>query len=331
MTQGIKPKRKLNFLERTLSSIDSWQSDHPFFGFIYAVVKKFGDDKAGREAALITYYGFLSLFPLLLAATSLAGILSKHSIAIQQQLNGTIDSYFPVLGEGLQASIHGSSKSGIALIIGLLIALYGARGIADAIRSTLDQTWAVPRTKRTGFPLNILKSFGILLGTSIGVVVTTGLASLATAALGHAWYVRIIPLIINAVLLYLIFIFIYKVGTSRKHKRADIRLGAVVAVIGLLILQTLGGYLILHQMHNLSGLYGQFALVLALLFWIYLQAQVFVYAIEINVVHTYKLWPRSLIDAQPTTADRKAYQLYAERDKYAHIPENEASARQPQK
>lgn len=306
-----------------MRKLDALQQRHHALAFPYAVVKKYGDDTAGHEAALITYYGFLSLFPLLLVATSVVDILSKHSENLQQQLSSTIDRYFPVLGQDLQSSIHTSNKSGVALLIGLLVALYGARGIADAIRSTLDRAWAVPRTKRTGFPLNLLKSFGILFVTGLGVLVTTGLAGYATATLGHSWYVGTIPLVINAGLLYLIFMFVFSVGTSGKHKRSDIRLGAVTAVFGLLLLQTLGGYLIVHQMHNLSGLYGQFALVLALLFWIYLQAQVFVYAIEINVIHTYKLWPRSMVQPPLTAADRKAYELYAEKEAYRPQSEEE--------
>ena len=89
-----------------------------------------------------------------------------------------------------------------------------------------------------------------------------------------------------------------------------------------MILQTVGGYLITHQLHHLSGVYGHYALVLAILFWIYLQAQVFTYAVEVNVVHAYRLWPRSLTGPL-TRADRKAYSLYAEKEAYRPKPEEE--------
>jgi uncharacterized BrkB/YihY/UPF0761 family membrane protein len=53
-----------------------------------------------------------------------------------------------------------------------------------------------------------------------------------------------------------------------------------------------------------------------MLFWIYLQAQVFMYAIQLNVVHAYRLWPRSITSKPTTEADRKAYTLYAEKEAY---------------
>ena len=57
-------------VERLLAWADALQQRHGVLGFPYAVVKKYGDDAGGRQAALITYYGFLSIFPLLLVAVS---------------------------------------------------------------------------------------------------------------------------------------------------------------------------------------------------------------------------------------------------------------------
>ncbi len=320
MTQSATAKG--NPFDRLAIWLDKLQQKHHALSFPYAVVKKYGDDDAGHQAALITYYGFLSLFPLLLAATSIIDSVARRSSELHTRLVADINSYFPIVGEQLQSSVH-SNKTGPALIAGLLFALYGARGIADAVRNALDHAWAIPRTRRSGFPKNILKSLGLLLGGGLGLLLTNGLASYALAAVGRAPVLRIVPILINVSLLYLIFMYIFLIGSSRRHPRKDIRLGAITASIGLLLLQAVGGYLITHQLHNLRGLYGQFALVLAILFWIYLQAQVLMYAIEINVVHTYKLWPRSLTQKPTTVADKKAFRLYAEKEAYRPKPEEE--------
>jgi len=322
MTEG---KENKNPFEKIGRWVDRFQQRHKSLAFPYAVVKKYGDDDAGHQAALITYYGFLSLFPLLLVATSIVDLLASSHPELQNQLNKLISEYLPIVGDSLQNSIHSSHRSGIALLVGLLFTIYGARGIADVVRNVLDHAWAIPRSKRSGFPLNVIKSFTLLLGAGLGILAAATLASVATSALGHAWYWRAVPLLINACLLYFIFMFVFLIGTSRRFKRKNLRLGAVLATIGILILQTIGGYLITHHLKNLTGLYGQFALVLALLFWIYLQAQVFVYAAEINVVSAYKLWPRSLVQPPLTPADRKAYQLYAEKAAYRPSPEEEVS------
>jgi membrane protein len=313
-----------NFIERLLALFDKTQQKHHALSFPYAVIKKYSDDDAGYQAALITYYGFLSLFPLLLVATSLIDSITQRSSELHTRLIADINSYFPIVGDQLQSSVH-SNKTGPALIIGLLFALYGARGIADAVRAALDHAWAIPRAKRSGFPKNLLRSLGLLFGGGLGLVLTNGLASYALAAVGRSPLLRLIPILINVSLLYLIFMYIFLIGSSRQHPRKDVRLGAITASIGLLLLQAIGGYLITHQLHNLRGLYGQFALVLAILFWIYLQAQVLMYAIEINVVHTYKLWPRSLTQKPTTSADKKAFRLYAEKEAYRPKPEEEIS------
>lgn len=322
-TPQKSPKKVTNPFERIARWADRLQQRHHIFAFPFAVIKKYGEENAGHQAALITYYGFLSLFPLLLVATSIVDMFAQNNPQLKQQLANTINEYIPVIGQGLQDSIHTPTASGWALVLGLLFAFYGARGIADAVRNVLDYAWIVPRAKRTGFPLNMLKSFAVLIGAGFGLMLTTTLSGYATTAIGNGIGYRVIPLAINAVLLYVILMFVFKVGSSRPRSRSDLRLGAIIASLGILVLQVLGSYLMTRYLHNLTGLYGQFALVLALLFWIYLQAQVFVYAIEINVVSTHKLWPRSLVQPPLTAADRKAFRLYAEREAYRPGSEQE--------
>jgi len=322
MSRISRPPRQ-HFLQRCAVWLDAQQQRHHAISFPYAVIKKYGDDEAGHQAALITYYGFLSLFPLLLVATSAIGLIAYHNPDLRARLIADINSYFPIVGTQLQTQVHTTSHTGVALVTGALFALYGARGIANAVHGALDHAWAVPKVKRSNFPQNALKSFALLLGAGLGLLITATLAGYATAALGHNLGLRVIPLAINACLLYLIFMYVFLIGTSRRYPRKDLRIGALTASLGLLILQTVGGYFITHQLHKLSGLYGQFALVLTLMFWIYLQAQVLTYAIEINVVHTYKLWPRSLGALPITEADKKAYRLYAEKEAYRSRPEEQ--------
>jgi membrane protein len=305
-----------NVLSRFMARLDAFQQKHPAYSFTYAVIKKYGDDDSGHQAALITYYGFLSLFPLLLVATSVIDLVTQNNADLRNHLLADINSYFPVGGQQLQESIHASNKTGLALVVGLLFALYGARGIADVMRGALDHAWAIPRTKRIGFPRSVLKSFGLLLGAGLALTFTTTLISYATATLGQSAWLRVVPFVINIALLYLIFMYVFLVGTSRRLPRADVRLGALCAAVGLMILQTASLSLARHQLRNLHGLYGQFALVLAMLFWIYLQAQVFMYAIQLNVAHAYRLWPRSITGKPTTEADRKAYTMYAEKEAY---------------
>src|SRR4051812_45055262 len=87
MTEQTETKKRMNPFERTARWLDRLQQRHRSFAFPFAVIKKYGDDDAGHQAALITYYGFLSLFPLLLVATSIVDILAQNNPNIQTQLN----------------------------------------------------------------------------------------------------------------------------------------------------------------------------------------------------------------------------------------------------
>ena len=92
--------------------------------------------------------------------------------------------------------------------------------------------------------------------------------------------------------------------------------GALVAAIGITVLQSVGAYIISRQLKGQTGLNAQFAVVLAILFWMYLQAQVVLYAIEYNTVRAYKLWPRSINPQPPLPADKAAYDLYRHRETF---------------
>lgn len=300
--------------QRLLQRLDNWQRRHSVAGFIYGVIKKFGDDEAGYQAALLTYYGFLSLFPLLLVATTAVDIISSGHAGLRNTVSNSINTYFPALGSQLSGHIGSLHKTGFALAIGLLGTLYGARGVADAFRHGINHVWHVPKTERLGFPKSQLRSLSIIGVGGLGFVMATALAGFASSA-GHSWLFKALSLAINLAIMYGLFIFFIKAGLPIRIGFRQIRLGAAVAAIGFVVVQSLGGYIITHEMKNLSSLYSSFAVVLGLLFWIYLQSQLFFYAMEIATVRDWKLWPRSLTGQELTAADRQLYERQAQEQK----------------
>jgi YihY family inner membrane protein len=297
-----------------LQLLDRKQQRHTWLGFPYAVIKKFGDDEASYQAALITYYGFLSLFPLLLVATSVISLVARGNAALQARVLHGIGSYFPVIGPQLERNIHSTGKSGLALVVGLLLTLYGARGVADAFQHALNHIWHVPKNNRAGFPKTALKSLSIILVGGLGLIVTAMLSSV-TGGLGHLFIFKVVSVILSILLLVITFSFLLQTGTSLKLRRKDLLLAATISSVGIVILQAFGSYLVTNQLKNLSSLYGTFAVVLGLLFWIYLQVEVVLYAVEISTVSKYKLWPRSLTQKELTPADKQVYALSAKKER----------------
>ena len=68
----------MNALKKLIAALDRFQQNGPWLAFPVAVWKKFGDDQAGNLAALIAYYGFASLFPLLLVLVTVLDIVLAH-------------------------------------------------------------------------------------------------------------------------------------------------------------------------------------------------------------------------------------------------------------
>ncbi len=303
----------MNSIQKLIAHVDNLQRKYRLTGFTYGVVKKFGDDQAGYQAALLTYYGFLSLFPLLLVLTTLTSMLAGSYPHLQATITDSVSSYFPVLGNQLSNHAHGLNKSGLALFTGILFTLYGARGVADAFQHGVNHIWRVPVEQRDGFPKAQLKSLGIILIGGFGLILASASTGFAAAA-GHGPLFSVLSILVNVIILFWLITLVLNISLPSNVSIKQLRSGAAVAAIGLVILQFLGGYLLTKQLKNLDALYSNFAVPLGLLFWIYLQAQVFYYAVEVSSVKAGGLWPRSLSGKRLTVADKKAYAQLAKKE-----------------
>lgn len=296
----------MNIIQRITETADNFQRKHRIPAFGYAVIKKYGEDQSGYQAALLTYYGFLAIFPLLLVLTTVAGMAAHSYPHIKDTILNGVASYFPVLGSQLSDHIQTLHKSGIALVIGIVFTLFGARGVVDVFRRGVRHIWHEEQKTSEAFPKKIAKSLAIMLVGGLGLLTAAVLASVAAAA-GHGILFRVLSVVVNLVILFLLFSFLINSSLPRHVTLKEIRVGAAAAAIGLIILQSLGGYVLTRELKSLDALYSYFAISLGLLFWVYLQAQMIYYAVTIAAVSSKNLWPRSLSGNNPTAADKKAH------------------------
>ena len=117
-------------------------------------------------------------------------------------------------------------------------------------------------------------------------------------------------------------------ATAAEVATRNLRLSAILAAIAWQVLQLIGGYFVGHQLKTNSA-YGTFGVVLGLLAWFYLQAQITLYVAEFDVVRVLRLWPRSLVPPPLSDADMRAYQLYAKRTQLRPELEIEVRAAPP--
>ena len=277
----------MKILKKIVHKVDTFQQRHRFTAFSYAVIKKYGEDNAGTQAALLTYYGFLSLFPLLLVLTTVANNVIGNNPHLEATVIDGITDYFPLLGDQLSAHVHGINSSGLALAVGILFTLYGARGVADAFRKGVQHIWQVPESKRDTFPKSLFKSIALLIVGGFGFIVASILAGLTSAA-GHDPIFRVLSILLNMFILFWLFNFLLNFSLPRQLPLKQTKVGAAVAAVGIVTLQLVGGYILSHELKNLDALYSYFAIALGLMFWIYLQAQILYYAMEIAYVSSRK-------------------------------------------
>ena len=295
----------MNIVQKTIGGIDTFQRRHAPAAFMHAVIKKYSDDQAGYQAALVTYYGFLALFPLLLILTTVAGIVAQNNPEFGQKLVTSVTGYFPVVGQALDDSVHGLNQHGLALLVGLLFALYGARGIADAFRNAVNHIWHVPLSKRSGFPRSLIRSVALIVGGGGGFILAA-IAAGWTASADRGWSSAVFSVLLNLLILYMVFMFIYRMSLPLSVSRKQFRISAIICALGIALLQTLGVALLKHQSEHLASTYSAiFATTLGMMAWIYLQIQVVMYATEIATVKDGKLWPRSLTGENPTAVDQR--------------------------
>jgi membrane protein len=296
------------FVER----LDGAQQRSRFLAVAVATWKKFGDDQAGNLAALIAYFAFASTFPLLLVFVTILNLVLHNNPALREHLLSTALKQYPIIGEQLQRNVHGLSGTGVALALGLILTLFGALGVAMAMQNAVNSVWGIPLYQRPRFPWSILRSLGLIGVIGPGIIITISLSSIAGGT-GHLIGAgsRVAAIAVSLVLNMLLFWLGFRLAAARQVASRDLRLSAVLAAVAWQVLQLLAGYFVGHQLAHNSR-YGVFGLVLGALAWLFVEAQIVLYVVELNVVRVRRLWPRSLAPPPLTHADLRAHELYAE-------------------
>ena len=285
-----------------LARFDGYQQSHVVLGFPLAVVKKFGDDSAGNLAAVIAWSAMLAVFPLLLLLITVLGIVLRGDESLQHRILQSALVEFPVIGQQLQMNINSLNRSGVGLIVGLIGTFLGTRGVANALQNALNTVWGIPRERQPGFPWNAMRSLAIVVVLGIGLIVTATLSGFGggTGAIGAG--LRIAAIAVAFALNVVVFSVVFRLAVVEIAWK-DLWLGAFLTALGWEALLTVGGYLIAHDVKNMSAVYGTFALVLGLMSWLYLQAEITLYAVEIDVVRVQRRWPRSMVTHATAATD----------------------------
>jgi YihY family inner membrane protein len=306
---------------------DAFQQRHKPLAIPVAVIKKSGDDQAGNLAALVAYYAFFSIFPLLLVFVTILGFVLHGHLHEIHSIEHSVDKNFPEFNSLI--SFKSIKGSGVALIIGVATSLWSGLGVTGAAQNALDTVWAVPKKSRPNFLQSKLR--GVLLLVSLGVlfILATLLSGIVTGGFGGA-VTKVLGIAISFLANVALFAFAFRFMTATTVPTRDLRSGVVVAAVFWTLLQVLGGLYVKHVLGGLTSTYGQFALVIGLLVWFHLGAQLTLYAAELNTVLERHLYPRSLLGPPAEPADQRTLAALAKTEERNDIQHVEVSFSEPE-
>jgi YihY family inner membrane protein len=300
----------MNPVERAIRSVDATQRRFTPTAFVFAVVKKYGDDNGGVLVSNLAYSAFVSLFPLLLVLVTILGLVVAGYPSVRADVLNAVANQVPLLGHTLTGNVHTLRRSSIiGLIVGVAGLIWGSAGLAQAGLFTMEQVWNLPGPARPGYVQRLGRAglFLCLLGG--GVIVTTGLASLPNYVI-KGFIAVVLTEVVTAAFNVGMYTGAFRALTPKGVPTRALLPGTITGGILWTALQVLGTYLVHHFLHS-DSVYGVFGTVLGLLAWIYLAVEITVYSAEINVVLARRLWPRSIVQPPLTEADRVSLALQA--------------------
>lgn len=303
---------------------DRVQRERAWLAFPLAVYQKFSDDQAGNLASLLAYYAFFSVFPLLLVFVTVLGFVLQGQPQLENTVFHTALGLLPIIGQ--HDAVHPLHGNFFALVTGSVLALWSGIRVVSQAQIAFNTVFSVPRATWPGFVPRVMRSLELLLIGGTGLIVTTLISGAVTGAGSYGLTLgiglRAVGALIAIVLNTALFVLLFNRLTVRDIGWRNALPGAAFAAVCWYVLQLVGTALVSHELKGASSTYGTFATVIGLLFFFHLQAQLTLYAAEINAVRVDRLWPRGLqtvVGNRPTTdADHRAYASYAERDRMAH-------------
>jgi membrane protein len=301
--------RPTAMVNQVIGWADGVQRRHGVLGFPYAVVKKYGDDDGGREAALITYYGFLSIFPLLLLGVAILSRVLRTKPELRQRL---IDEIVPpVLQSTVEQSLTALPTSTVPFIAGLIGLLFAGTGVVFSAYHTLNNLAAVPRRIRAGFFPRYVRVFVMLATLLLGASAVGALTVAVTALPGLPREGRLLAALGSALIIFAVLLLAARLLLSRPAPFRSLWPSAALGAAAVTLVLTIGPPLLARLVHNAGPVYGSFATVAGIFALLYLVSQTLVYSAEVAAVRRAGLWPRALDQNRPTAADFRAAVLLA--------------------
>lgn len=321
-----------------INPVDRFQRNHPLLGFPIAVIYKYFDDQGAYLAAIITYYAFIAIFPLLLLGSSILGFFLQNDPDLRDRLLNSALSQFPIIGDQLGRP-EGLNGSTTAIVVGVVVATYGSMGLGQACQNAANVAWSVPRNSRANPFLMRFRSIIFLVIGGVGIlavaIVTSLLANPGSFGGGMSSELGIVIRFAGFVLSVVIFVGLFRLVSWGRAGIRSVFPGAFAAAVMWQLLQVIGNTYVTNVINKASEMNATFALVLGVIAFVYVAAVMAVLGLELNVVLRRKLYPRALLtpftdNVSLTAADQRAYSSYAKSQRHKGFQSVEVTFDKPE-
>src|SRR5947209_7236039 len=253
-----------------MAKVDKVQKQAKPTSVALATFKKFSEDHSTNLAAMIAFWAFFSVFPLLMVMVTILGWVLPTSS--KNDVLGHVATMFPLLDP---RTINGLSGSLWALVVGLLTSLWSGLGAVRTVQTAFNSVWEIPYHERPKLVEQVLRSMWVLLTIGVGLVVTTLITSLVTSSTSglHLGVVGHLGGYVISILADIgLFVAAFRMLTDREISSRDVLPGAVLSGVVFFVLQDISALIITRHLHSAQSTYGRFATVITILWWFYLQA-----------------------------------------------------------
>src|SRR6476659_6076588 len=151
----MAPRSVSGFVER----LDAWQQKRAVPGYFVAVGAKYRDE---QYAALLSYYGFISMFPLLLAFVSILSIILKNEPTARDKIINGLIGRLPVIGTQIKTDTSSIQVHGVLVVIGIATLLWAGLKVVRNAQNAFNEQWGVPYLERPGVVRQSIRGLAML-------------------------------------------------------------------------------------------------------------------------------------------------------------------------
>ena len=275
-------------------------------GLLAQTWEEWQKDEATRIGAALAYYTTFSMAPLLVVATSVAGLVYGKEAAqgeVTKQLSNMLGERGAEQVQTMLANASSQDGGVVATIVGTVAVLIGCGTVFVELQAALNRMWETPKKESAGGILGWLK----LRGLSFGLVLVIGflllvslMVSAALAGAGEALGARVelpgpvlsvINFLVSTTVITGLFTLLYKVLPDQKIPWSDVWVGGLVTALLFSLGKTLIG-LYLGQ-SSVASTYGAAGSLAVVLIWIYYSAQLVLFGAEFTQVYANRHGSRS--------------------------------------